>query len=178
MLFIFEAFAIFGAMSNFISMSLIQPGEAAITNPALAAMNASPEFALYTKLMAPVTLLLAVIGIITGLGLLKGREGARKAGIALGSIKVIIAIVGGWMTATYLGKAAEKMFASAGTHPITGPIDVTVPSGVKAVLTASAVGGAVFAVGLAVTMIVLLTRPSAKAFCSGQFIEPSPPPLR
>lgn len=178
MLFIFEAFAIFGAMSNFISMSLIQPGEAAITNPALAAMNASPEFAFYTKLMAPVTLLLAVIGIITGLGLLKGREGARKAGIALGSIKVIIAIVGGWMTATYLGPAMEKIMLTMAGSKATGEAEAMVQSTMKIAMTASAVGGAVFAVGLAVTMIVLLTRPSAKAFCSGQFIEPSPPPLR
>lgn len=172
--FILEAFAVVGALSNLVSVSLIAPVSLKVSNPGMVALSASPEFALYTKIVTPILILLAIGGLVTGFGLLRGREGARKAGIGLAAMKAAIAIVGSWMTLTYLGPVMEKFMA---VDADKAPGMAAMNSVIKVTTIASAVGSAIFGIAIAGVFIVLLTRRSAKAFCTGQFIESVPPPL-
>jgi hypothetical protein len=68
----------------------------------------------------------------------------------------------------------QKTLATIQPH---GQADQAMQATMTIAMSAGAVGGALFGVAVAGVFIVLLTRRSAKAFCTGQFIEATPPPL-
>jgi tetrahydromethanopterin S-methyltransferase subunit B len=78
------------------------------------------------------------------------------------------------MTITYLNPAVQKMLASIQPH---GQTDQAMQATMTVAMSAGAIGGALFGVAIAGVFIVLLTRRSARAFCTGQVIESVPPPL-
>lgn len=170
---IFEILALLGVITNGLTMMLAsKPDGVLMANPAVAAMNASPEFLLYSKIMVPITLVLAALGIAVGIGLFKGKELARTTGIKLAVLKIVTVLVGTWMTLTYLNPQIAKTMAAMG-----GQSQAMMQSTMQAAMLAGAIGGALFGIAVGVAFIILLTRASAVAFCRGEAVNSSPPPM-
>ena len=163
LLLIFEVFALFGVVSN-LAMSAVPQGEGSPFATSAALLNESPEYALYSKIATPVVAVLAIAGIATALGLFKGREWSRKAGIGLAVAKLLTTTAGTWMTITYVHPLMEKMTATMMTK---GGDPAIMQSTMKIAMLVGAVGGALFWLAVAIAMIILLTRKSAVVFCRG-----------
>jgi hypothetical protein len=173
---IFEIFALFGVLSSGVMMmvSAKLPGE--LANPALAAMNDSPVYALYMKIMLPVSLIVGSLGIAVAIGLFKGKELARKGGIWLSLFKVVSTTIATWMTVVYVNPAMEKYMAATMAKAGQGQDTAMIQSTMKIASLVGAIGGTLFWLALSVAMIILLTRPSAKAWCLRDQLPPATPP--
>ena len=159
LLLIFEVFALFGVVSN-LAMSAVPQGEGSPFAASAALLKESPEYALYSKIATPVVAVLAIAGIATALGLFKGREWSRKAGIGLAVAKLLTTTAG----TTYVHPLMEKMTATMMTK---GGDPAIMQSTMKIAMLVGAVGGALFWLAVAIAMIILLTRKSAVVFCRG-----------
>jgi hypothetical protein len=173
---IFELFALFGVISSGVMMMVSDKMTGAMANPALAAMNDSPVYALYMKIMLPVSLILGSLGIAVAIGLFKGKELARKGGIWLSLFKIVNGVIGGWMTLAYVSPAMEKYMAATMAKAGQGQDTAMLQSTMKIASMVGAIGGLLFAIAVSVTLIILLTRPSAKAWCLRDQLPPATPP--
>lgn len=173
---IFGVISVFGVLSSgFMFLAgASTPGLA--ENPAIVAMKEVPEYALMMKMMILPTLVAAVIGIMVGLGQLKGREWARKGGIALALWNILSTGLGTWATLKYVSPRMEASVQSVlATLPNKGgemPPEALVGM-MRASMNAGAISGSLFWVGCSVALIILLTRPSVVAFCKGPAPVPS-----
>jgi hypothetical protein len=173
---IFEIFALFGVLSSGVMMMVSSKMTGPMTNPALAAMNDSPVYALYMKIMLPVSLIVGSLGIAVAIALFKGREWARKGGIWLSLFKILSTAAGTWMTLAYVTPAMEKYMAATMAKAGQSQETAMIQSTMKIASMVGAIGGTLFWVAVSVTMIILLTRPSAKVWCLRDQLPPATPP--
>jgi hypothetical protein len=101
--------------------------------------------------------------LISGVSLLKCREWARKAMVAWGFYSILSTIAGSYVTFVHImpitQKAMETMLKDMGQGAATGA------QFANAAMMGGVAIGLLFGVGLAVALIVMATRPSARAAC-------------
>ena len=170
LLLIFEVFALFGIISN-LAMTLAPQAAGSPFATSAALLQQSPEYMLYTKIAMPIIAVLAIVGIAAALGLFRGREWSRKAGIFLAVTKLLTTSFGTWMTIKYVHPLMEQMTASMATK---GTNPAVMQPAMKFAMMAGAIVGSVFWLAVTVTIIILLTRKSAVAFCRG-YVPGQPP---
>lgn len=168
---VFGAFGVLMLLRTALMSSSMAGLPGADQNPALAIMQ-SPEFVTYMKVMSIPSLIGGVLGIVAGIGMLKGREWGRKSGLFWTAWQLLTGLAGIWASFTYMLPMFAKMPTPRGMKAEEAEIFRTVMS---AFMTAAIGVGAVFAIALPIVVLVLLTRPAVVAYCRS---TPSvPPPL-
>jgi len=141
---------------------------AASANPVTVAMRESEGLKTFRKLLMAPILLTGVLGVVAGIGVLKGSNGARKAGILWAVLYLLIGLVENGSTIHYLRQIVATM-------PMPPTVKPEMVETVRSQLMISSLINAgfttVFFLALAVAMIVLLTRPAVVKFCTAKPFE-------
>jgi len=141
-------------------------------NPLSTGMQHSEAYQRFKKAMLVPTLLAGMLGIGAGIGLLQGREGARKAGIAWASIYLIMGFAAAGVNIVCARSVIDKMELPPAVKP---EMEEALRTALMNSVLVSAVFTTVFVLALAVLMVVMLTRRDAVAFCTMKpFGAPSP----
>lgn len=166
--FIFGAFGLFGLLGALMSLADVQFGTMPGTAEATKAMMNEPHVKALTVYGGFLNAAAGALLIAAGVGLLKCRNWARTVTILWSLYNVAVYIVSGYITSVYMMPLMQKMMeaqfkAQSGGK---GMPSSDIASKMGSVMgTLSAVVGVLFAVAVGVTLIILVTRPKAKAAC-------------
>ncbi len=146
------------------SAAVLLDARALSANPAIAAMRESPEYLSWSRIQAPIGLVLSVVLLAAGIGLLYLKPWARMASLVCAIFMIMASCIASFVYLKFalpvvLGKAAHA----------TGPD--------RLILTASAYAGAgsgVFGLIYPSILLYFLTRPHVKA-ALGEPAWPPPP---
>ena len=141
---------------------------AASANPVTVAMQDSVGLKTFHKLLIAPIFLTGVLGVVAGIGVLKGNNGARKAGILWAVLYLVIGLVENGATVHYVQQIVTRMPMPSSVEPAFAEVarrQVMMSSFINAGFTT------VFFLALAVAMIVLLTRPAVVKFCTAKPFE-------
>ncbi|MDB6075509.1 MAG: hypothetical protein JWO89_3149 [Verrucomicrobiaceae bacterium] len=161
---------LFGTMAlmNLITAGMgqgIASQPAVSTNPVTVAMQDSVGLKMFHKLLIVPIFLTGVLGVVAGIGVLKGRNGARKAGILWAILYLVIGLAENGATIHYLRQIVATMPMPPTVKPDMVEVarsQIMISSFINAGFTT------VFFLALAVAMIVLLTRPAVVKFCTAK----------
>ena len=132
-------------------------------DPLSAGMRHSEAYQQFNRAMIVPTLLAGILGIGAGIGLLQGRERARKAGIAWAVIYLIMGFAAAGVNVVCARSVIDKMELPPAVKP---EMEEALRTALMNSVLVGAVFTTVFVVALAVLMVVLLTRRDAVAFCT------------
>ena len=169
---IFGAFGLLGVISSFAVLAMVSQIKGATNNPGFAVMQ-TPQYAMFMKAMIVPTLAAAVLGIAAGIGLLKGREWARKGGLVWAVLTLITKLAGVWFSYSNMAMMTSKMASTPGMKPEQAAMVQGITAAIVPVTLALS---ALFAVALPVLLLVLLTRPRVVGYCK-RTLPDAPPPL-
>lgn len=157
---VFGAFGILGSLPALLGvMGLKMPA----ADPVSAAMLADPVVQSFQNIAGVVGALTGILLLAAGVALLKCREWARKVVIGWSIYSVIATAIGTYVTYVHIMPAMQK-----GLQEQMKGMGESGAVGAKVAMAAGSIGavvGLLFGVGLAITLIVLVTRPKAKAAC-------------
>lgn len=159
---------LFGAMAlmNLVTTELVHQGTQTVVgevkNPLAEALKLSQGYQVFQKVLLLPKFLVGVFGILIGIGVIKGRETARKAALAWAVAYLALGLTETWTNVSYTREAAASM-----TLPATMQPD-QIEAARQGLINSSLIG-AVFSLGfviaLAVALILVLTRRESVAFC-------------
>ncbi len=153
---------IFGAVTN--SSVLFVTPEAAENskNFTVVAMKFSEGFAIYSRVMVLVTLAVALVSMVAGFKLLKGREWARKTAMGLAVWNVINTGLSLWAILTlvspHVSEVSGALNAKGGDRQVSGDVMVST-------LVGTTIGTLIFWTAAAGAVIYFLNQKDSKAFC-------------
>ncbi|MDB6137871.1 MAG: hypothetical protein JWO94_943 [Verrucomicrobiaceae bacterium] len=137
-------------------------------NPLTVAMRESEGLKMFQKLLLLPVFLTGVLGVVAGIGVLKGSNGARKAGILWSTLYLLAGVADNAATMFYMRQAVAVM-------PMPPAVKPEMVESAKSQLMVSSLINAgfttVFFIAMAVAVIVLLTRPPVVAFCTRKPFE-------
>jgi hypothetical protein len=169
-LFIAEAMGLAGGLMQLATAKLSSPAlEAA--NPALKMMRDNPDIASFQQTMAPISIVVALVGIVVALLLLKGATWSRIAAMALVIVHALLALIGTWFAVTKVIPATLKAVTEM-PEPKASMGDIVAIS-----MKVGAWSGAIFWIAICILLLVMLSRTSAKAWCSPRSPLAAPPAL-
>lgn len=152
----FAAFGIFGLLSSI--MMLVKP-EMYPGNPVPAILQNDATYATYYKGLLILSFILVPAQLLSAIGLIRGREWARKLTLILALVAVVMAAVNGWISHTHLTGPvmAEAMKGSGG--------DATAQKIMEVTMTVSFVVGVIVSAVWAIIQFALLCRAKVRAYC-------------
>ena len=132
-------------------------------NPLATAVQQSADFRFYKKMLLVPTLLTGILGVAAGIGVLKGREWARKAGLLWSVLYLAVGMAGSWASIACMRPVVA-------TLPLPPSMTPEMFEAMRhSMMTSSLIAAGfttVFFLAAAIVMIVLLTRPAVVAFCT------------
>lgn len=134
-------------------------------NPMVVALQKDGGLEVFKKLLLLPVFLTGVLGVVAGIGALKGNNGARKAGIVWAVVYLLIGLAENGATLYYGRRAAATMDMPVAVKPdMVESVrqQVMVSSYINAGFTTF------FFLVLAVALIVMLTRPAVVKFCTAK----------
>lgn len=137
-------------------------------NPLTVAMRDSEGLKMFQMLLRAPILLGGILGVLAGIGVLRGNNGARLAGIFWAVLYLLIGVADNAATLYYVRQAIDHITMPPAVKPDmieTVKNQLMVSSQINAGFTS------VFFVALAVAMIVMLTRPEVVKFCTAKPFE-------
>jgi len=146
------------------SAAVLLDAKALSANPAIAAMRASAEYLSWSRIQAPIGLVVSVVLFAAGIGLLNLKSWARMASL----VCAVVLIIASCITSFVYLKFALPVVLEKAAHA-TGPD--------RMVLKASAYAGAgsgLFSLIYPAILLYFLTRPHVKA-ALGAPAWPTPP---
>jgi hypothetical protein len=159
---------IVGALSFFAILGVLMSFFAAKLDPVSGAMMADPFMKNFQIISGLASVISGIVLIIAGVGLLKCRNWARLTTIGYGIYSVLASIVGSYVTFVFIlpvtQKAMQDQMASLGAKGAEGA-EIAMKAGAIGGMVGAAFG-ILFALAIAITLIVLVTRPQAKAACN------------
>jgi hypothetical protein len=152
----FAAFGIFGLLSSI--MMLVKP-EMYPGNPVPAILQNDVTYAAYYKVLMGFSLVLIPVQLASAIGLIRGREWARKLTLILAVLAVVVATVNGWVSHTHLsGPVMVEAMKSAGGDATTQKI-------MEVTMTISLIIGLIVSAAWAIVQFALLCRAKVRAYC-------------
>lgn len=152
----FAAFGIFGLLSSI--LMLVKP-EMYPGNPMPAVLQNDATYATYYKGLLIFSFILVPAQLLSAIGLIRGREWARKLTLILAILAVLVAAVNGWISHTHLTGPvmAEAMKGSGG--------DATTQKIMEVTMTVSFIVGVIVSAVWAIIQFALLCRAKVRAYC-------------
>lgn len=161
-------FGIFGLLGSIPALLLMAGMKMPANDPVSAAMLADPTMQAFQKWGGLLGALAGVVLLAGGIGLLKCREWARKAVIGWSVYSMFATAIGSYITIVHMvpliDKAMKENVKQMGQGAEVGAKIGTIAA------TGGAIVGLLFSIGLAIALIIMLTRPRAKAACQGKLL--------
>ncbi|WP_038166478.1 hypothetical protein [Verrucomicrobium sp. BvORR106] len=152
----FAAFGIYGLITSV--MMLVKP-EMYAANPVVTIMQNDVAYATYYKGLLGFSFLLVPANLAAAIGLIRGREWARKLTLAMALVGVVVAGVNGWISHTHLsGPAMAEAMKNTGS-------DATAQKIMEVAMTVSLFVGFLVAVVWTIVQFALLCRAKVRAYC-------------
>lgn len=152
----FAAFGIFGLLSSV--MMLIKP-DMYPGNPVPTILQNDATYAAYYKVLLGFSFVLIPVQLASAIGLIRGREWARKLTLILALVAVVVAAVNGWISHTHLsGPVMIEAMKGAGG-------DATAQKIMEVTMTISLIIGLIVSAIWAIVQFALLCRAKVRAFC-------------
>lgn len=159
---------LFGTMAlmNLVTTEFVAQGTQTVVgevkNPLAEALKLSQGYQLFQKALLAPKFLIGIFGVLFGVGVIKGRDAARKGALVWAAVYLALGLAETWANVSYTREAVASM-----TLPATMQLDQA--EAAKHGLINSSLVGAVFSLGfviaLAVALILVLTRRESVAFC-------------
>lgn len=152
----FAAFGIFGLLSSV--MVLIKP-DMYPGNPVPTILQNDATYAAYYQVLLGFSFLLIPVQLASAIGLMRGREWARKLTLILALVAVVVAAVNGWISHTHLsGPVMAEAMKGVGN-------DATAQKIMEVTMTISLIIGLIVSAVWAVIQFALLCRAKVRAYC-------------
>ena len=166
--FIFGAFGLFGLVGAIMTMVNFQPGILPEAKEAARAMINEPHIrglAIYGGFLNAIG---GAAAIAAGVGLLKCRNWARTVVILWSAYRFIMAPITCYVTIAYTVPMTQPMMmaqmkAQSGGKEVAGFETIMKASSIGSMIAAYAI--VIFSIAISITLIILVTRPRAKAAC-------------
>lgn len=152
-------FAAMGVMGIVSSLLIVLNPALQAANPVVDLMNTNPTYATYYKIILVPGILALIALTASAIGLIKGKEWARKLTLVWAVYYIIASLVNSWATYTFV---SPHLMATLNQQ---GGGDATATQVGTLIMNASMIIGTVVALTYAILLMVMLSRRKVKAYC-------------
>ncbi len=171
---VYGAMGLMGALQSLLvsTGTLTPPGGS--TSP-MGAVLRSPEYRETVRILIIPMLVGGGLALSSGIGALRGRQWGRRLGLCWGVWALIVGPVGAWVT---FSRIVPILAASPAPPHMTAQQAMIFHQVMQVIIIGVSSLGVLLGLAIAITVMILLTRPQVVLFCKG-ISQPAgtPPPL-